>query len=67
VKDAFAAVHESGNGPSATSLDVRCLIAIGVKRTKLGRDKIDANDPTRPLAARLRCTAAAPRTLAWPV
>jgi hypothetical protein len=25
------------------------------------------NDPTRPLAARLRCNAAAPRTPAWPV
>jgi hypothetical protein len=45
MKMLFAAVHESGLGPSATSLDVRCLVAIGAKRTKLRRVKIDVHDP----------------------
>jgi hypothetical protein len=40
---------------------------LGDKRTSLGHRRFVALDPTRPLAARLRCTAAAPRTLAWPV
>jgi hypothetical protein len=33
-------------GPSATSFDVGCLVAIGVKRTLVRRVTIDFHDPT---------------------